>query len=104
MAEFVGDHSFEFPIIHELEDSLSERNGGVVRIAACRKGIRRWLRRDVELGHRNTHTLREPTDQRSDAGINLRCGFLRQRLCAAAGKRNFVGEKVAGEVHHDCDG
>ena len=103
MAEFVRDDAFEFAIIHQLQDAMGESDRRVVGVAAGGEGVGRRLRGDVELGHRDSHLLRETADERSHAGVDFRRRFLGDRLRAAGGERDFIREEVAGEVHYDGD-
>ncbi len=60
MRKLVRDHAFELFIVHQFHQALGNRYGGMVRVAASGKRIRRLLWNHVELRHRQISLRCQP--------------------------------------------
>ena len=52
VAEFVGEHAFQFFVIQQIENALGYGDSRVAGVAAGCKGVRRINRYDVDPWHR----------------------------------------------------
>src|SRR5271170_6071182 len=52
VGEFMGDHAFEFFVVHQFHQALRDGDGSVTRIPSGGKRVWRGLRNHVQLGHR----------------------------------------------------
>ena len=60
VRQLVRDHAFELVLAEHLQDPFGRRHRGVLGIAAGRERVRRRVRNDVDLRHRQAGLLREP--------------------------------------------
>ena len=60
VRKFVRDHAFEFVVVHQFHQALRHGHRSVARIAAGRKSIRRGLRNQIKLRHRQIRFRGQP--------------------------------------------
>ena len=97
VRQLVGDHAFELTFVQDLQDALRRGHSRVLRVAASGKRVRRWIRNDVHLRHRQAGLTRQPLGDAIER--MLRANFLR----AVHAQHDLVREPVRTDVHDDGD-
>src|SRR5215472_2755213 len=93
----MGKDAFEFLVIQQLQDSLSDCDGRMLWVASSSEGIRRIGWNHIHLGHGDTDFL----GQAHERGVSARKLFARDGLSAIHGQSDLVGIEVGDEVHDD---
>jgi len=68
VGQLVGEDARELAVVHEIEQTGRDRDGGVLGIAAGRERVRLGPVDDVQAGHRQAGPLRERGDDLAEAG------------------------------------
>ena len=100
VAEFVGQHAFQFFVSQQIENALGHGNRSMLRIASGGKGIGRVGWNHVHLRHGQADLL----SQALDGVVGARQLLARDRLRAIHGQRDLVGEEIRNEIHDRGEG
>src|SRR6185295_10764270 len=60
MPQLMREHTFQFFIVEQIQNSMRDGNRSMLRIPSSRKGIGRIRRNHIELRHRQSNFLRQP--------------------------------------------
>ena len=97
VRQLMGEDAGQLAIVHEIEDPGRHGDRGVLRVPACREGVRLRPIDDVEAGHRQPGPRGERADNRSETGQ-----LARLELAGAVGtQRERVALPVDEAVHRD---
>ena len=88
-----GDDPFELRRREQLHDALGRGDGGVLRVPPGRERVRRLVRNDVDLRHRQMGVARQPLRHLVERVLRP------DRLRPIHPQHDLVGEPVRADVH-----
>ena len=97
VGEFVGQHTGQFALGHDAQNTLGDRDRGVLRVAARGERVRALVGNDVQLGHRQPGARGQGVHDAVELG---RFG-LADFAGAVHAEDDLVRKPITAEIHDD---